>query len=156
MTERLSSHFTLAEFTASQTASRLGIDNAPTPEALENLRLVAQGLEGVRILLGVPIFVSSGYRCLDLNRAIGSKDSSQHVKGQAVDFTAPSYGGPRAVMDRIIDSGMEFDQCILEFAGPIGNSGNGGGGWIHMSFVRSGSRHQALVIDKDGTRPFMA
>lgn len=145
---KLSSHFTLAEFTASQTASRLGIDNAPTPEALENLRYVAQGLEGIRILLGVPIIVSSGYRCLDLNRAIGSKDSSQHVKGQAVDFTAPGFGSPRAVMDRLLDAGIEYDQAILEFA-------SNGGGWLHMSFVRSGSRHQALVIDKDGTRPFM-
>lgn len=145
MSERLSSHFTLAEFTASQTAARLGLDNTPPPDVIDNLRQVAQGLEGVRILLGVPIIVSSGYRCLDLNRAIGSKDSSQHLKGQAVDFTAPSYGGPRQVMDRILDSGMEYDQCICEF-----NS------WVHMSFVRSGSRHQALVIDKDGTRPFMA
>lgn len=144
---RLSAHFTLAEFTVSQTASRLGIDNTPTPEALENLKLVAQGLEGVRILLGVPIVISSGYRCLALNRAIGSKDSSQHVKGEAVDFEAPGYGSPRNVMDRIIDSGMDFDQCILEYPPD---------GWVHMSFVRSGSRHQALVIDRDGTRPFVA
>lgn len=148
---RLSTHFTLAEFTVSQTASRLGIDNAPTPEALENLKLVAQGLEGVRILLGCPIIISSGYRCLELNRAIGSKDSSQHVKGQAVDFTVPGYGSPRQVMDRIIDAGIEFDQAILEFADPVA-----GGGWVHMSFVRSGNRHHALVIDRDGTRPFMA
>jgi zinc D-Ala-D-Ala carboxypeptidase len=144
---RLSSHFSLAEFTVSQTASRLGIDNAPTPEALENLKLVAQGLEGVRILLGVPIIISSGYRCLELNRAIGSKDSSQHVKGEAVDFEAPAYGGPRAVMDRIIDSGMDFDQCILEYPPD---------GWVHMSFKKSGNRHHALVIDKAGTRPFLA
>lgn len=145
----LSPHFTLAEFTASQTASRLGIDNAPTPEALANLKRTALGLEGVRVLLGVPIIVSSGYRCLELNGAIGSKDTSQHVKGQAVDFTAPAFGSPRTVMDRIIDSGMEFDQCILEFA-------NKGGGWVHMSFVPGSGRHQALVIDETGTRPFMA
>lgn len=144
---RLSPHFTLAEFTLSQTASRLGIDNTPPPEALESLKLVAQGLEGVRILLGVPIIISSGYRCLALNRAIGSKDSSQHILGQAVDFEAPGYGSPRIVMDRIIDSGMDFDQCILEYPPD---------GWVHMSFVRFGSRHQALIIDRDGTRPFMA
>lgn len=144
---KLSAHFDLAEFTVSQTASRLGIDNAPTPEALENLKLVAQALEEIRTLLGVPIIVSSGYRCLELNRAIGSKDSSQHVRGQAVDFTAPGYGSPRNVLDRILDSGIDYDQAILEHPP---------NGWIHMSFVRSGSRHQALVIDKDGTRPFMA
>lgn len=144
---RISAHFTLAEFTVSQTASRLGIDNAPTPEALENLKYVAQGLEGVRILLGVPIVISSGYRCLALNRAIGSKDSSQHTLGQAVDFEAPGYGPPRIVMDRIIDSGMDFDQCILEYPPD---------GWVHMSFVRFGSRHQALLIDRGGTKPYSA
>lgn len=144
---RLSPHFTLAEFTVSQTASRLGIDNAPTPEALENLKHVAQGLEGIRILLGVPIIISSGYRCLALNRELGSKDTSQHVTGQAVDFEAPGFGPPSVVMSRLVDSGIEFDQLILEYPPD---------GWVHASFVRKGARNHALVIDKTGTRPYMA
>jgi zinc D-Ala-D-Ala carboxypeptidase len=143
---RLSTHFTLAEFTISQTASRLGIDNAPTQEALENLKRTAQGLEGVRILLGCPIIISSGYRCLSLNRAIGSKDTSQHVTGEAVDFEAPAYGPPSVVMSRLFDSGLDYDQCILEYPPD---------GWIHMSFTKT-PRHHALIIDRTGARPYMA
>jgi zinc D-Ala-D-Ala carboxypeptidase len=145
----LSTHFTLEEMIASQTAAREGIDNTPTPEIIEALKYTAQGLEGVRILLGVPILVSSGYRCLALNRAIGSKDTSQHVKGEAVDFTAPGFGGPTTVMTRILESGLDYDQCILEYASKPGR------GWVHMSFTRK-PRHQALVIDDTGTRPWSA
>ena len=141
---KLSPHFDLAEFTTSQTASRLGIDNTPPAYALENLKRVAQWLEGVRILLGVPIIISSGFRCLELNRAVGSRDSSQHVLGQAVDFTAPGFGSPRHVIDRIIDAGMMFDQLILEFPPS---------GWIHASVIDHGGRKQALLIDRDGTVP---
>lgn len=144
---RLTTHFDLSEFTGSQTAARKGINNTPPPEIIPALEYTAQGLEGVRILLGVPIIISSGYRSPALNKAVGGAKNSQHVLGQAVDFTAPGFGTPRAVMDRIVDSGMVFDQCILEFPP---------NGWVHMSFVHGGGRHHALVIDKDGTRPFMA
>jgi hypothetical protein len=145
----LSPHFTLAEFTVSQTASRLGIDNAPTPEALVNLKRTALGLEGIRILLGVPIIITSGYRCLELNRAIGSKDTSQHITGEAADFVAPGFGSPSTVMSRIIDSGLEYDQCILEYADKPNS------GWVHISFSVA-NRHHALIIDDTGTRPYMA
>jgi len=145
----LSSHFTLSEMIVSQTADRNGIDNTPPPEVIEALKYTCQGLEGVRILLGVPILVSSGYRCLELNRKIGSKDTSQHVKGEAVDFTAPGFGGPTTVMTRILESGLDYDQCLLEFATKPGR------GWVHMSFTHS-PRHQALIIDESGTRPWMA
>ena len=96
---------------------------------------------------GLPIIVSSGYRSLALNRAIGSKDTSQHVTGEAADFVAPSYGPPRVVMDRIVDAGIDYDQCILEFASR--------GGWVHISFSKQ-RRRQALIIDETGTRPFFA
>jgi hypothetical protein len=148
----LSTHFTLAEFTVSQTADRHGVDNTPPLEIIEALKYTAQGLEGVRILLGVPILISSGYRCLALNRRIGSKDTSQHVKGEAADFTAPGFGGPTTVMTRILESGLDYDQCILEYATDPKRPGRG---WVHMSFTRK-PRHQALVIDDTGTRPWMA
>jgi hypothetical protein len=144
---KLSSHFELSEFTVSQTAARLGIDNTPPPYAIEHLKRTAQWLEGVRILLGVPITISSGYRCLELNRAIGSKDTSQHVLGQAADFTAPGFGSPRHVIDRIIDAKMEFDQLILEYPP---------NGWIHVSVVAGYGRQQALLIDNKGTVPLFA
>ena len=84
---RLSKHFTLQELIKSSTAERRGIKNVPERTEIESLRLVCDNiLEPVRQHFGVPMVPSSGYRCLELNRAIGSGDTSQHVKGQAVDF----------------------------------------------------------------------
>ena len=143
----LSPHFTLAEFTVSQMAERLGIDNDPPAELLPALRRTAQGLEAVRLRLGkwLPITITSGYRCLALNRALRSRDSSQHVKGEAADFICPRFGTPTEIVTALRDSGIEYDQLILEFASK-------GRGWVHISFADN-PRHMALEIDASGTRP---
>ena len=83
---KLSKYFDLRELIFSKIAEDHGIDNAPTPEILEKLKYTAGQLDKVRELLGKPVNVSSGYRCLQVNRRLGSKDSSQHLKGEAVDF----------------------------------------------------------------------
>ena len=84
---QLSDHFTLSELTKSSTAERLGIANEPGSTEVENLIMVCdQILEPVRNHYGIAFAPNSGFRCLELNRAIGSSDKSQHVTGQAVDF----------------------------------------------------------------------
>lgn len=138
----LSAHFTLAEMIVSQEAARRGIDNAPPPDVVERLRRTAQGLEAVRVRLGcAPIIVSSGYRCHELNAAIGGSRTSQHMTGEAADIICPRFGGPVEVAYALRDSGIEYDQLILEF-----------GRWVHISFTDH-PRHQALIIDRAGTRP---
>ena len=118
----LSDHFTLDEFTASETAVRKGIDNTPPPVITERLRMLAAILEQVRSLLGNnSIRISSGYRCIALNRAIGSGDLSAHVLGYAVDFTCPNFGTPKEVANKIAESPIKFDQLIYE------------GTWVHLS-----------------------
>jgi zinc D-Ala-D-Ala carboxypeptidase len=67
----LTTHFTLEELTHSDVALQRGIDNTPSPEIVANLQTLAEGLEKLRSLLGTPILINSGYRCLDLNRLIG-------------------------------------------------------------------------------------
>ena len=119
---QLSKSFKLNEFTASQTATRKGIDNTPAAPIIERLRMLANTLEQVRTLLGDnSIRISSGYRCLALNRAIGSGDSSAHVQGYAVDFTCPNFGTPKEVANKIAESAIKYDQIIYE------------GTWIHLS-----------------------
>ena len=141
----ISPHFTLDEFTLSQTAERQGIDNTPPGPIIDSLRRTAQGLEGVRVRLGgCPLIISSGYRCPTLNAMVGGSAKSQHMTGEAADFTAPRFGTPRQIVDALADSGIEYDQVILEF-----------GRWVHISFVQHGARHQALIIDQAGTRPLM-
>lgn len=149
----LSQHFGLAELCASQTADRLGIANNPDDFALSNLIVLCHGLEMIRSLVGGPVLVSSGFRCLELNAAIGSKPTSQHVLGQAGDITAPSYGDPKNLLKVIMAAKLPYDQLILEFYQPATWSAPARG-WLHVSFVRNTPRMQALVIDGQGTRAY--
>lgn len=139
----LSPHFTLAELTASETAARRGIDNDPPPEVIERLKHTALGLEAVRIRLGAPIIVSSGYRSPELNVAVGGSKNSDHTRGDAADFICPGFGAPSTIVSALKDSGIQFDQLIEEF-----------GRWVHISFGPR-MRDQVLRIDRNGTRPWM-
>ncbi len=79
-------YFKLAEFINSPTANRLGIDNTPSFDVVDNLNRLADYLDGIRAKLGKPILVSSGYRCPMLNKAVGGVANSQHLKGLAADL----------------------------------------------------------------------
>ena len=140
---RLSKHFSLEELTQSDTAVRLDIDNTPSEEVMDNLKFLAEKLEDVRVLLRNPMLVSSGYRSLLLNRHLGSRDTSSHVKGLAVDFISPSFGTPEDIVKAIVESNTQYDQVILEF-----------NRWVHLSFAKENPRLQALIIDKQGVRTF--
>ena len=119
----MTEHFSLNELTASQEATRHNINNTPSAKVVENLRMLATLLEQVRTLLGShSIRISSGYRSLALNRAIGSNDTSAHVRGYAADFTCPSFGTPIEVAKEIAESNLKFDQLICE-----------GNAWVHLS-----------------------
>jgi len=139
-------HFKLAEFTFSNIAVRLGIDNTADKVALKNLQTLAEGLELVRTKLdGQSIRISSGYRCLELNRALKSKDTSAHIKGLAADFSCNNYGSIDEVMRTLAESSIEFSQLIFEFDS-----------WIHIAFPEKGetAKRQILVIDKKGVRAY--
>jgi hypothetical protein len=133
---KLGKHFTLAEFTASQTAARRGISNAPDDAAIAWLRqLVQRILDPLREHLGRPVVISSGYRSPALNKAIGGSTTSQHCLGQAADITVPGMTVPDLVAT-IRKLGLPFDQLIDEFS-------DGGGGWVHVSY---GPRKRRQVL----------
>lgn len=138
---QLSPNFSLAEFTKSQTAARLGIRNTPSPTSIEAMRrLCSELLEPLRARVGGPIVVTSGYRSVALNRAIGGSATSQHSKGEAVDIERP--GMSNFDLARAIEaSGLEFDQLILEAYVP----GKPGSGWVHVSFRHGANRRQVLT-----------
>ena len=138
-----SPNFSMDELTHSDTAARHGIDNTPNDNQKENLYKLAMEMEDVRELLNnKPIFVSSGYRCLALNELLGSKKTSSHIKGLAVDFTCRQYGTPNEIVFALINSDIPYDQAILEFDR-----------WVHISFCKDQEtpRRQALIINKEGT-----
>lgn len=131
---RLTQNFSLEQLIYSEIAARERIDNTPGPEIVDNLRLLAQGLERVQQLTDYPLEISSGYRCPELNRRVGGAKTSQHTHGQAADFTCAEYGPPVEIIKAIRDSDIEFDQCILEYAK-----------WVHISFSKT-PRGKVLTI----------
>lgn len=140
---KLSQHFTLQELTKSSTALRLRIVNDPGALEIENLKQVCIFiLEPVRTHYKIPFSPSSGYRCPNLNKAIGSKSTSQHVKGQAVDFELP--GISNFEIASWMKQNLTFDQLILEFhQKEIPSSG-----WVHVSFVSpQTNREKASIFD---------
>lgn len=130
-------YFTLGELTRSETADRLGIRNTCTKEEASNLmELVAKVLDPLREAYGKPIAVNSGYRCAKLNKAVGGKPTSQHVRGEAADITAGSREENRKLME-IIRGNLEYDQLIDEKDGS----------WVHVSYKRVGrNRKQFLKL----------
>src|SRR5580693_7431564 len=145
MTE-LTPHFTLEEFTDSQTAARKGIPNVPpvgSPERA-NLKRTADVMEQVRTLLGDKrILVSSGYRSPAVNAAVGGSKSSAHMSGLAVDFSCPGFGTPKAICHKLHPHMKELgiDQLIHEYDT-----------WVHLGLSAGDPRHQALTIDNKGTK----
>lgn len=121
---KLSAHFTLAEFTKSDKADALKIDNVPLPWHLHNMLKTAQGMEKVRsALMNKPVRVTSGYRNPELNAAVGGVPNSDHALGWACDFQCDGFGTPYQVALALSKSGIEFDQLIAEK-----------GVWVHISF----------------------
>lgn len=134
---QLSPNFTLVEFTISETASRHGISNEPSVGDIENLKRLAHALEEVRMLLGRPLQITSGYRSPRLNDAIKGSQLSYHTKGLAADFIAP----PLPVIEicrRIEASNIEFDQLIYEYQ------------WVHLGLAMSAQRRQVLTKRSSG------
>ena len=145
---KLTEHFTLLEFTASDKARQLRIDNTPGSTALHALQRLAELMEQVRdVLGGVPVLISSGYRSAALNAAVGGSATSAHLLGLACDFTAPAFGTPRAICEELIAAGLVWDQLILEHPTPAAP----GGQWVHNGLPQLGKpRRQILTAIKRG------
>lgn len=124
---KLSPHFTLAELISSNKAATLRIDNTPPADALRRLQGTAEMLERIRTTVGRPIVVTSGYRCPQLNRAVGGVTSSDHVSGQAADILSPAFGTPYQLARLLapLVSTLGIGQLILE--------GVKGKQWVHVS-----------------------
>ena len=141
---KLTANFSLLELTKSQTAERKGINNTPSPEHQENLKLLCTAiLQPVRDHFSRVVTISSGYRSPELCTAIGSKITSQHAKGQAADFEI--FGVSNKALADYIDSELHYDQLILEYW----NESDPNSGWVHCSFSEGNNRKQYLRAYKE-------
>ncbi len=135
-TDKISEHFTYGEVIHSNLAKGIGMNNEPPTELLPKFQQMADMiLENVRAHFNKPIQITSWYRNPQLNEMLGSKPTSQHILGEAVDFTIP--GIDNMTVAKYIRDNLNFDQIVLERT------------WIHCSYVNEGNRKEVLTC-KDG------
>lgn len=140
MPTRISKNFTLDELTASATAKQMHIINAPgVDEVCALCALVHNVLQPLRDAMGESIKIGSGYRCPQLNRAVGGVSNSQHINGEAADLC---IDGDKLKGKRWFDwikSHCDFDQLIMEH-------NSKGTYWVHVSY-RADGKNRRKVID---------
>jgi hypothetical protein len=146
----LSKNFDLEEFCQSPTAKRLGIENVPDADQIANLRnLVTQVLEPLRTLLGKPIKVDSGFRCAELNTAVGGVKDSQHSRGEAADIQVKGMT-PEEVTLKLMALELPFDEAISEHDLTENTH------WTHVSYTTR-RKNRAIVkraIRENGTTTY--
>lgn len=132
----ISKHITYEEATKSLTAIRHGISNEPTPEIFNKMREVAEAcFEPLRLWYGKPIMINSFYRCTLLNDIVKGSKTSQHTKGEAIDFSAGSKEENKKLFDWC-KANLIYDQLINEYDYS----------WVHISFRRGNNRNQTLTV----------
>ena len=130
----LSEHFGIDELIYSSTAKIMGIANRPGPSELANLRfLCREVLEPARKVIGEPIHVTSGYRCLALNRAVGGVAQSYHVRGLAADLHIVSAAHASRLADAL-NAQPYCDLILVEHAH--------GASWLHVQARKLSPRHR--------------
>ena len=146
MAIKLGAYFTLEEMSVSQTAARRGLSNKPNDDTVKNLGfLVAEVLDPLRLAVGKPLVVTSGYRSPEINRLIGGSPTSDHVKGRAADIHQPEMS-VRDLMRLVIHKNLPFDQMIDEFEGS----------WLHISYRHDNNRRQILEATHQGGKTWYA
>ena len=149
LSERLSEHFSLGEFTISAKAMppecKSYLEKGFNPENYKALKYSATKMEKVRALLNQPVIINCGLRTVEWEHYRGRKGTSQHVTGQAIDFVCPAFGKPIDICKFLVkhQAEIEWDQIIQEH------------GWVHISFVEN-SKPRGTVLtltDQGGYRP---
>lgn len=136
-------NFTLSEFVRSDTADRLGIDNTPTTEAIAHLgELVGSILQPLRDAWGKPIIVTSGYRCKELNKAVGGVANSSHLTGYAADIQCEDmqdfYYFSEFIAEFVMSQHIRFDQIITEQSDSAK--------WVHIAVRRNNGDQRGMLF----------
>ena len=134
-------YFTISELIKSDTAVARKIWNGANREQEDNLMaLVDAVLDPLRIFYGLPIHISSGFRCPILNRAVGGVANSQHLRGEAADIDVGNVAANRKLAKMIVDMKLPFDQLIDE----------SNYAWVHVSHKKNGGNRGQILRMRGG------
>lgn len=119
----LSPNFTLMELTKTEVRPLLDKNRqmAQDPVIQANLKkLATELLEPIRAVFGVPIQINSGYRCPELNAAVGGSANSQHLRGEAADLVIRGYETEAQELEAVkkilkAKPDLQFGQMLVEF-----------------------------------------
>lgn len=126
-------YFTFNELIRSEKAEELSIDNVPvSDDIITNIYYTIGRLDEIREGYGKPIIITSGFRCNELNKAVGGKDTSYHLQGLAVDIKWDSE-----LVEYIIKN-CKFHKLIREKAGNTK--------WLHIQFKLNVDEEAQKVI----------
>jgi len=141
---KLSKNLSLKEALKSNTATRLRIRNEPTDKHLENLKKVAINVfQPIREHFNRPIGITSGYRGIALNKAVGGSKTSDHCKGMALDLDADIFGKiTNSDIFHYIKDNLEFKQLIWEYGDKLNPA------WVHVSYDENNNKKQVLIAVK--------
>lgn len=140
----LSKNFTLQEMLRSEKAEQLDIEAQYKPSAavIANLKALCEHvLQPLREGLGSPLKITSGYRCPEVNKAIGGVTTSQHCYGEAADINNGSLEANKKIAEWLI-AHADYDQIIIE------GVSKGAIQWIHVSYSAKKNRKQVLIMRK--------
>lgn len=133
-------HFTIKELCKSAKGEKLGIKNEPTAEIIANMEYLCDKLlDPLREALNQPLYVSSCYRCEQLNNWVGGSKTSAHRYAMAADLYV--NGNNRIIYDTLLKSGLPYDQVILEYGKPDDPQ------WVHIGLSRVCNRKQRMYYD---------
>jgi zinc D-Ala-D-Ala carboxypeptidase len=144
----LSKNLTLFEMIRSETAKRKGVSNQPTPEHIENMKVLAEKIfQPIREHFDVPIYISSGYRSAALNKKIGGVKNSQHLTGEAIDIDMDGSGSKitNVQIFNYIRENLFFDQLIWEYGNNVTPD------WVHVSYSVTGTNRRQVLRATKGT-----
>ena len=126
MKGKIKKYFTIDELCYSYTAEKNNIKNTPNKEEIKNLQnLIDEVLQPLRVAYNKPIIVTTGFRCSELNKLVGGKPNSQHIRGQAADIV-PKDIDDLDILFELCKNLPSFDQLLYE------KSKNKK--WIHISY----------------------
>lgn len=133
---QLTPHFTIDELAGTSNVQYKKLNLLKAQEHMGKMYMLAGFAERVREIIGKPMIITSGYRCPELNKAIGGALTSQHIFCEALDFVVKGLR-VEDIFNRIVTSDLKYNQIIIE-------RNKSGSQWVHISI---GSYKQKLKFD---------